>query len=163
MSISYTPDTEKRLALLYAELDQIDEGVQIIATETPEQRERRVKTAIEMAIAADGKRLLYVPINKKWFDMIEQGIKKEEYREIGDHWDSRLITHGGAGMGMMIGKYKEFDIVRLTNGYGTIMPTIDVEHKGTRMGVGNPEWGAPMWILHIISLGKVLRRWNLKK
>lgn len=35
--------------------------------------------------------VLYLVLKKKWFDLIEQGIKKEEYREIKKHWFTRLF------------------------------------------------------------------------
>lgn len=34
---------------------------------------------------------LVLVLKKKWFDMIDSGIKKEEYREIKDYWIRRLI------------------------------------------------------------------------
>ena len=34
---------------------------------------------------------LYLPLNKKWFDMIKSGEKKEEYREIKPFYINRFI------------------------------------------------------------------------
>ena len=34
---------------------------------------------------------LKLTLNKKWFDLIEKGIKTEEYREIKPYWFSRLL------------------------------------------------------------------------
>ena len=42
--------------------------------------------------------MLTLPIKKKWYDMIIAGIKQEEYREIKDYYDSRLLNLFGAIM-----------------------------------------------------------------
>ena len=34
--------------------------------------------------------ILDLPIKSKWYEMIENGIKKEEYREIKEYWEKRL-------------------------------------------------------------------------
>ena len=36
--------------------------------------------------------MLMLPIKKKWFDMIKNGEKKEEYREIKPYWKSRFYN-----------------------------------------------------------------------
>lgn len=33
---------------------------------------------------------LHLNLERKWFDMIYQGIKKEEYRELKKYWEDRL-------------------------------------------------------------------------
>jgi len=161
-----TPDTEKKLALLYAEADQLDEGTQIIATEAHDElRLKRIDQAIEMLIAADGKKVLWLPINRKWFDMIGAGIKKEEYRDVSEHWDKRMIEEAKHECQLARGmtrQYKYFDIVRLVNGYQRFAPVIDMECRGIRMGTGKPEWGAPQHLVHIITVGKKLNSWNVK-
>ena len=34
---------------------------------------------------------LHLTLNKKWFDMIAAGVKKEEYRSIKTYWIKRLV------------------------------------------------------------------------
>ena len=34
---------------------------------------------------------LTLPLNRKWFDMIKSGVKKEEYREFNEYWNKRLL------------------------------------------------------------------------
>lgn len=36
---------------------------------------------------------LYLPLKKEWYNMIESGEKKEEYREINNYWKSRLMQY----------------------------------------------------------------------
>ena len=40
--------------------------------------------------------MLTLPIKRMWFDMIASGEKKEEYREIKEYYDSRLLNAFGA-------------------------------------------------------------------
>lgn len=35
--------------------------------------------------------ILYLPLKKEWYEMIEAGIKKEEYREFKPYWLQRLM------------------------------------------------------------------------
>ena len=47
---------------------------------------------------------LYLTLKKQWFDMINDGIKTEEYREIKPYWVKRL-------------EGRKYDIVEFRNGY----------------------------------------------
>ncbi len=40
--------------------------------------------------------MLTLPIKRMWFDMVASGEKKEEYREIKEYYDSRLLNAFGA-------------------------------------------------------------------
>lgn len=37
-------------------------------------------------------KVLHLTLKKKWFDMIESGEKKEEYREIKPYWIRKLVN-----------------------------------------------------------------------
>lgn len=37
--------------------------------------------------------ILHLPLKKKWFDLINARIKKEEYREIKPYWIKRLLQY----------------------------------------------------------------------
>ena len=108
---------------------------------------------------------LYLPLKKEWYEMIESGVKTEEYREIVPYWCVRLlrpvvgmepfihhpspfISHGKA--------FKEFDAVKFS--YGYTKRTMTIECKGISIGKGNLEWGAPNKDVFIIKLGK--RLWD---
>ncbi len=41
--------------------------------------------------AIQGKKTIWFTLTKQWYDMIHDGIKKEEYRETKDHWARRLF------------------------------------------------------------------------
>lgn len=80
-------------------------------------------------------KILHLTLKKQWFDMIASGEKPEEYREIKDYWYTRLFD--------VTGKPIRYDIVRFRNGYSSSAPTMDVEYKGVKIGIGKSEWGAP--------------------
>ena len=86
--------------------------------------------------------ILDLNLKRKWFDMILDGTKTEEYREIKDYWDKRLK--------------KNYSHIRFRNGYNKEAPEMIVEVKGFRKGVGNPEWGAPEEEVYILSLGEIV-------
>lgn len=91
---------------------------------------------------------LTLTINRKWFDMIKSGKKREEYREIKPHWESRLIENG------MI---REFDQVLFINGYQPHSERLLVQCTGIGVGTGETDWGAEQGSIYfIIELGNIL-------
>lgn len=67
-------------------------------------------------------RILHLTLKKKWFDLIANGKKKIEYREVKEYWLVRLTKE------LKYLKYKE---IHFTNGYGKDKPFMRVEHLGT--------------------------------
>ena len=109
-------------------------------------------------------KILDLPLKAKWYEMIESGIKTEEYREIKPYWDKRLLDY------KRIKRYiddnrKELITKRLLfpnrpviedvcssfpRGYthvrfryGYTKRTMLREIESITFGFGNPEWGAP--------------------
>lgn len=83
--------------------------------------------------------MLILPIKAKWYDMIESGIKKEEYREIKPYYTTRFQTIGLLdGNGLPTGKITE---IILRNGYSAtsrqMIVAVSLEIKQ-----GNTAWGA---------------------
>ncbi len=115
--------------------------------------------------------ILYLPLKKKWYEMIERGEKLEEYRELNPFWQKRLlrcypmfdmpsidgqcIEEGiGACAGCtaaMCPQFKHFDVVCFS--YGYTKRRMMFECKGITIGRGRPEWGAPDHETFIIKLG----------
>lgn len=90
------------------------------------------------------KRILYLTLKKQWFDMINQGIKTEEYREIKPYWTKRLEN-------------KTYDVVIFKHGYAKDAPTMSFEINSIEIKEGNTKWGAiPNQKYYVISLGKRL-------
>lgn len=95
------------------------------------------------------KKMVILPIKKKWFDMILSGEKKEEYREIKPYYDTRLLKEFGLfkdGDGIIKGNtHPQSDlskrIIRFRNGYSSNSPYFDALCS-LSIGTGNTEWGA---------------------
>ena len=88
-------------------------------------------------------KVLHLTLHRCWFDMIQRGEKKEEYRAISPYWVQRL--HG-----------RHYDAVHFVNGYGQHRPRFTIELLGISQGIGNPAWGAPEKPVFILKLGSVL-------
>lgn len=88
------------------------------------------------------KRVLKLVLKRKWFELIEQGIKGEEYRDITDYWEKRLMN-------------KEYDIVTFYLGYSKNRPQMSFFIDLITKGYGEEEWGAEVdKCYYIIVLGK---------
>ena len=113
---------------------------------------------------------LKLTLNKQWFDLIEKGIKTEEYREIKDYWITR-ICYGAfmIEMGLMHtleynGRHyhpKKFDNVEFTNGYNKKSPKLIFEIADIIFSTGKVEWGAVEGEQYfVIKLGREVGRLN---
>jgi hypothetical protein len=99
---------------------------------------------------------LKLTLNKKWFDLIEKGIKTEEYREIKDYWKQRLYSGFPS-----INSLRDFHRVEFTNGYNKQSPQITMECLGIEVGTGKIEWGAVENTQYfVIKLGREVGRQN---
>lgn len=102
---------------------------------------------------------LYLPLKKKWFNMIKDGIKKEEYREIKPKYLALFcdFVHEASEPN----KYNEFDVgfhlmwpMDFSEKYDTLVFTLgypkandperrlEFNNPKIRIGEGKPEWGA---------------------
>lgn len=95
--------------------------------------------------------MLILPIEKKWFDMILSGEKKEEYREIKPYYETRfanvLFPKSEIPMDNVLldyvskfPNYKEFKVM-LRNGYSKTSPSF-IADCTLSVGTGKEEWGA---------------------
>lgn len=112
--------------------------------------------------------MLRLPIERKWFNMILSGEKKDEYREIKPYWTVRII-HWLDMVDMDEGSVKNLhDLLRrvkchcekpviLQNGYGRNAPEAEVMCK-LSIGTGREEWGAvpgkAYYRFHIEEIGR---------
>lgn len=104
--------------------------------------------------------ILHLNVQKKWFDMIASGKKKEEYRQDKMYWKVRFVKKGYWHSQTC----KDFDIIRFKNCYSKNAPVIDVECKGIRIADItdiNKDWFGPLkeyqgLRVFIITLGQLL-------
>lgn len=95
--------------------------------------------------------MLVLPIKKQWFDMILNGTKTEEYREIKPYYTSRFLNLWG-----------DFDYsdekheVKFRNGYSLISPEITVLCS-LDIRKGRAEWGAkPNKIYYVLLIHEII-------
>lgn len=89
---------------------------------------------------------LYLTLQKKWFDLILNGQKKEEFREIKPYWTKRLFKH-------------PFKQVQFRNGYQKDAPTFVIECKGIDYYSSSNDLGLDSVIR--IKLGKIISKKNI--
>lgn len=88
--------------------------------------------------------ILHLNLKKKWYEMIESGIKKEEYREIKPYWIKRLC----ASYSESSIEYKEYDSVKFIYGYTKRSMMFNIQE--ILVDTGNPEWGAEEGIKYFV-------------
>jgi hypothetical protein len=113
------------------------------------------------------RKILHLPIKKKFFDMIASGEKIEEYRGYKRYWVDRLLVpsphihpedwypfemleeitkHRSDEypieriMELFDTRFARFDAIKLVNGYGNNRPSLLIECKGITIGKAKPEW-----------------------
>ena len=94
-----------------------------------------------------GKKILHLTLKKKWFDLIANGEKTEEYRTYNSYWMSRLVAKDKES-------FRVFDEVHFRNGYSKKCPFMRVEFK--YLDLGNRELEDKNQLVFVIKLGKVL-------
>jgi len=120
-------------------------------------------------------KILYLPLKKEYYEMIERGEKPEEYRVKSAYWIVRLLEWhypiDGATLTRKITmqearkiaderleayrgllRFKDFDAACFSYGYTKRRMTF--ECKGISIGRGRPRLGAPDYETFIIKLGK---------
>ena len=94
--------------------------------------------------------ILRLTLKRQWFDMIDSGKKMEEYRDPSPWIYSRLLEKDGY-------THRKYDRIEFKNGYGPNVPTMSVEFKGWKHGIGMPKWGATPGVRYVvILLGSVI-------
>lgn len=111
-------------------------------------------------------KILKLTLNKKWYDMILSGKKKEEYREIKPYWVKRLYDkEEGANCRELLdmcipNRFNpiKFDAIRFTNGYGKSRPSFLIELKWFNVCDGIEKWGAKGDDLYFtFGLGEIIK------
>ena len=110
---------------------------------------------------------LTLPLKRKWFDLIKDGTKKEEYRSINSYWIKRLLKCTERDLDAVWCRHmalsnpteilnnflvrndwlKHFDKLVFTLGYPRADNTerrLVFKNPKVRIGQGKPEWGAEL-------------------
>lgn len=103
------------------------------------------------------KKVLDLVLKAKWYDMIAEGKKREEYREIKPYWCKRLLNTSYKNkeweaqlqfmqrnnyVNSLLNWYKvvPYTHIRFHRGYTSTTMTFSIGRFDVR--TGNPEWGA---------------------
>ena len=104
--------------------------------------------------------ILHLPLKKEWYEMIESGVKTEEYREIKPYWENRIRCQAYGVCSPKAPCLRARTVgdcgIRYTHvkfSYGYTKRTMTFEIESISIGRGNPEWGAPAEDVFIIKLG----------
>lgn len=122
---------------------------------------------------------LHLPLKAKWYDMIESGVKTEEYRVVKPYWIKRFChffqtnfykteCKGVNCLGCMRemdyydkrigGGFSVYQYKRVCFSYGYTKCRMTFEIECISRGKGREEWGAPKYEdVFIIKLGKRIK------
>jgi hypothetical protein len=113
--------------------------------------------------------VLYLTLDKKWFDLVASGHKVEEYRVLKPHWISRLVWPEYRHLekeqlkeliekGVEVLKYPYYNAILFINGYDANRPRVMVELKKITIGPAKETWH-PDYLddVFILHLGKILK------
>lgn len=133
------------------------EPIKIIIQKQPELKTEDIK-------------ILHLNLKKKWFDLIDKGIKLEEYREIKPYWEKRLVDYKAIKENIQAIAFKRYmcgiwtDVckafpkgythVLIRNGYTKHFIIFTIGE--IKIGIGNPVWGAPSDSVFIITFDRRL-------
>lgn len=122
-------------------------------------------------------KILDLPLKKEWYNMIDSGVKTEEYRELKPFWANRLLYHVTLGVkeywepvlkkafefnekfpyvtlhNLLVQDYGTRGYTHVRFRYGYTKQTMLFELSELRVGKGNTEWGAPDEEVFILKLG----------
>lgn len=99
------------------------------------------------------KKVLNLVVTKKWFNMIVEGTKNEEYREIKTYWIKRLTTNceviHDVVVEMKYGKvlYRPYTHVLFCAGYGKDRPSIEKEIEDITIGMPKKGLCPDRWLI----------------
>ena len=111
-------------------------------------------------------KILHATLEKKWFNMILAGIKKEEYRDIKPYWIKRLLNADFTDDRKFVfdDNQRHYDAIQFTNGYGKTAPTMLVEYHGVKVGNTKEGWADSYKTeAFVLLLGKVLEAKNVEQ
>lgn len=117
----------------------------------------RLTKVIDKYLSEAKKKVLTLTVSKQWFDMIADGEKDEEYREIKPYWVRRILDMSRAKVGAdTISLALQYDVIRdrkdifkehgkalthvlFINGYRKDSPRIEKEIES--ISIGKPKKG----------------------
>ena len=97
-------------------------------------------------------RILHLNLKKKWFDMILECSKNEEYREIKPYWTKRFKD-------FLV--EKPYDYILFKNGYKKNASTMKIELISIEFGYPKPDWADIYNFCYVLKLGRIMYLKNI--
>lgn len=100
--------------------------------------------------------ILPLVLKKRWYDMIDSGEKKEEYREHKEFWTKRIEKWQDSRISELIPHLEQkTDVIAFSCGYRRadmffICARILIKEGSPK----HPEWGEPATMHYVIKLGE---------
>ena len=85
---------------------------------------------------------LFLVLKSKWFNLIECGDKKEEYRELNKYWLNHLCQLEYDNYDNICGKIKDYKYVVFQLGYKKDAKQMLFDIHDITIDYGNSDWGA---------------------
>lgn len=95
---------------------------------------------------------LHLVLKHKWYDMIDSGVKTEEYRDITPYWIKRILGVDKISISGLLREAYEYDYTHVQFHRGYTNTTMIFKINYISVGIGKPEWGASERITFIIKL-----------
>lgn len=98
---------------------------------------------------------LHLVLKSRWYYMIEDGIKKEEYRSIGEFWRKRFCKNIFKPMSQLTNDDLVKHYKNVCFHYGYTNRTMTFELLNIRIDTGRYDWGAmPGEKYFVLTLGE---------
>lgn len=97
---------------------------------------------------------LHLVLKHKWYDMIDSGVKTEEYRNVTPYWTKRILGVDKILAPELLRGAYEYDYTHVQFHRGYTNTTMIFKINYISIGIGKPEWGASEGIAFIIKLGE---------
>ena len=99
---------------------------------------------------------LHLNLKRGWFDLILSGEKKEEYRDLTEYWEKRLVDNS-CFLSDQCAEWKDFESITFSNGYSKKRDQFEIELIDIEIGVGLAEWGAKKGKEYfVLELGNII-------
>jgi hypothetical protein len=83
---------------------------------------------------------IYLIHKEKWYDMVDAGIKMEDYRDMAGSY-AKMFTNGKIKANGKWHNAADVNVV-FAHGYQKNRRTMKFRVRGLRVGIGKEEWGA---------------------
>lgn len=98
--------------------------------------------------------ILPLVLKRKWYDMIDRGEKREEYRDFKPYWETRIENwKRKQSYGWDLMEYNKRLVIGFSLGYEKPDMFFLLHHEEIKYRPWHPEWGEPRGLHYVLELG----------